>query len=295
MATIDQFKTLSAVVETGSFRAASEKLHKAQSAISYGIKTLEDEYNLILFNREGYRPVLTDAGRSVYQKAKELLSKNEELNQLSEYLAEGKEAEIDLAINGIGPFIEIIKVLKQFTFDNPKTQLKLSVENLSGTVEKIMEDTVDFGLAETSAWNEQLEKIRWARILFYPVCSPDFYLMQLGRTIQMSDFSNQVQVVVKDSGQHTKATAGVLSNCNHWTVNDFATKKQLILSGLGWGYIPIHQVQDELANKKLVKIKTNFLENLLIDFFLIKKRNRILKPMATNLWNLFKKNTCINK
>ena len=94
MATIDQFKTLEAIVETGSFRAAAEKLHKVQSAISYNIKTLEAEYHLVLFNREGYRPVLTDAGQTIFLKAKELLAKNEKLNQLSGYLAEGKEAEI---------------------------------------------------------------------------------------------------------------------------------------------------------------------------------------------------------
>ena len=43
MPTIDQYKTLITIVEKGSFRAASESLHKAQSAVSYNIKSLEEE------------------------------------------------------------------------------------------------------------------------------------------------------------------------------------------------------------------------------------------------------------
>ena len=36
--TLDQLKVLAAIVETGSFRAAADRLHRAQSAVSYAIK-----------------------------------------------------------------------------------------------------------------------------------------------------------------------------------------------------------------------------------------------------------------
>ena len=89
--------------------------------------------------------------------------------------------------------------------------------------------------------------------------------LKLNKEIYFSDLSNQVQIVVKDSGHQLKTSAGVFSECNHWTVNDFTTKKQLIHSGLGWGYMPFHQIQEALTHKKLIQIRADFLENFLFD------------------------------
>ncbi|MFU1682300.1 LysR family transcriptional regulator [Phaeobacter piscinae] len=59
----DQLIALDAIVSTGTFRGAAERLHKSQSAISHTIRQLEDQLELELFSREAYRPVLTPAGK----------------------------------------------------------------------------------------------------------------------------------------------------------------------------------------------------------------------------------------
>jgi DNA-binding transcriptional LysR family regulator len=46
--TLEQLQCLRAIVEEGSFRAAASKLHKAQSAISYAIRLLEEEFGFEL-------------------------------------------------------------------------------------------------------------------------------------------------------------------------------------------------------------------------------------------------------
>ena len=53
--TLEQLKMLKHVAELGSLKNASEKLFKTQPAISQGIKQLEAQLGLQLFNREGYR------------------------------------------------------------------------------------------------------------------------------------------------------------------------------------------------------------------------------------------------
>lgn len=55
------------VVNEGSFSAASRKLLISQAAISQQITLLESELNVKLFDRDGYRPILTSAGRQFYQ------------------------------------------------------------------------------------------------------------------------------------------------------------------------------------------------------------------------------------
>ncbi|WP_421784150.1 LysR family transcriptional regulator [Kiloniella litopenaei] len=54
--TLEQLRALVSVVDHGGFRAASEALHKSQSAISIAIKNLEEELRVEIFERDGYRP-----------------------------------------------------------------------------------------------------------------------------------------------------------------------------------------------------------------------------------------------
>ena len=48
---IHQIDCVLAVQETGSFRSASMKLNKAQSAVSLAIKNLESELGIQIFDR----------------------------------------------------------------------------------------------------------------------------------------------------------------------------------------------------------------------------------------------------
>ncbi|MEM8951333.1 MAG: LysR family transcriptional regulator, partial [Pseudomonadota bacterium] len=60
--TLDQLLALDAIVATGTFRGAAERLNKAQSAVSHQIRKLEDRLRFDLFSRDEYRPRLTTEG-----------------------------------------------------------------------------------------------------------------------------------------------------------------------------------------------------------------------------------------
>lgn len=64
------FKTLLAVVETGSFSRAADRLCITQSAVSQRIKLLEGRYGYTLIDRSGNLLVPTVAGELVIQKAR---------------------------------------------------------------------------------------------------------------------------------------------------------------------------------------------------------------------------------
>lgn len=66
--TLEQLIVLKAVVQSGSFKAAAEVLHKTQPALSVSIKKLEEELGFELFRRDLYRPILTVQGEYYYQK-----------------------------------------------------------------------------------------------------------------------------------------------------------------------------------------------------------------------------------
>ncbi|MFT5396520.1 MAG: DNA-binding transcriptional LysR family regulator, partial [Gammaproteobacteria bacterium] len=112
--TLDQLKVLCAVIETGSFSAAANKLNRVQSAVSIAIKKLEESLDIKIFDRDAYRPQLTEAGVEIHRQALTILKQTNFLNYTAEQLAIGEESEITIAIDGICPLAVITKNLKEF-------------------------------------------------------------------------------------------------------------------------------------------------------------------------------------
>ncbi len=77
---ISQLETLVTISKTMSFRKAGELLNLTQPAVSAQIKSLEDEFNTVLVDRN--QPVtLTDRGEVFLEHSKRMLSIVEELKQ----------------------------------------------------------------------------------------------------------------------------------------------------------------------------------------------------------------------
>lgn len=73
MDTIDGMKTVVAVVETGSFTAASERLNISKALASKYVGEVEKNLNVRLFHRSTRKLALTEAGKTYYQHALALL------------------------------------------------------------------------------------------------------------------------------------------------------------------------------------------------------------------------------
>ncbi len=71
---IYQIRYFLAIAETGGFTKAAERLLVSQPSLSAGIKKLEQELGVILFERGGRRAVLTPAGQFFLTKAKSILT-----------------------------------------------------------------------------------------------------------------------------------------------------------------------------------------------------------------------------
>lgn len=67
-------RTLIAIAQHGSFARAAEAVHLTQSAVSLHVRSLEEEFNALLFDRSRRLPVLTEAGHLAVERARELLA-----------------------------------------------------------------------------------------------------------------------------------------------------------------------------------------------------------------------------
>ena len=72
-----QLRTLLAIVETGGFTKAAEKVHLTPSAVSQQVQALEQEIGAALFDRTSRPPRLTAAGQQMVETAREVLQLTE--------------------------------------------------------------------------------------------------------------------------------------------------------------------------------------------------------------------------
>src|ERR1700752_3483627 len=84
-----------AVAETQTvLRAATQKLHVSQPAVSRQIRDLEDELGVQLFERTGKAVTLTDAGRVFLREARAVLERTNEAVRNGRDCAKAGETEL---------------------------------------------------------------------------------------------------------------------------------------------------------------------------------------------------------
>ena len=101
---LEQFRTLLAAAETGSFSAAARRLGKAQSVVSSAIANLEIDLGLELFDRSGRYPQLTASGNMLLATAREVIAKVDAFKSQAKGMAAGLEPELSVVIDVFSPF-----------------------------------------------------------------------------------------------------------------------------------------------------------------------------------------------
>ncbi|WP_287814741.1 LysR family transcriptional regulator [Pseudomonas sp.] len=106
------FKT---IVERKSIAAASEALHIAQPPLSQHLKSLEADYGVQLFERQGRGLLVTDAGLHLYRRACELLSLADEIDAEMRGLAQGISGKVSIGTvtSGVGCVARVMADLKR--------------------------------------------------------------------------------------------------------------------------------------------------------------------------------------
>jgi DNA-binding transcriptional LysR family regulator len=286
--TLEQLKMLVQVAELGSLKGASEALFKTQPAISQGIKQLETQLALQLFSRQGYRLLLTDNGKQIYQHALRLLNEAKQIKQLATFLTAGNEATVTIAIEASYDLKRILPVLEMIRNEFPLTQIILKQEYINGALEAVKSEQAD--LALTTIDNLALQSGEYqANKLYqgslYNVAAP-ILLQRHPNLMSVEELKDEYQIVVQDSGQSSQGiNYSVQTGQRCWYVNDFSTKKTLIMSGIGWGRLPEYMIENELNSKTLVGIHLNdFDTQVALNYQVIKLKSRLLGPVASKLW-----------
>jgi DNA-binding transcriptional LysR family regulator len=254
--TLDQIQLFLSVVDEGSFTKTARKLNRAQSAVTYGIQKLEAQIGLTLFDRTSYRPVLTEAGRTLLTRARRIAEETNAFRDTARSLVRGLEAELTIVLDSMFPMPVLVEALRAFTAQFPTVPPRVYVEPLGAAAELVLDGTCMIGLMPLVSGDiARLKRFPMLTIDLVPVVAPDHPLAKLEGAIATDILHAYVQLVLTDRSTLTAGRDyGVLSG-RTWRLADLGTKQSMLLAGLGWGNMPAHLVRDDLAEGRLKTIR----------------------------------------
>ena len=85
--TLEALRVMDAIDRRGSFAAAADELGRVPSALSYTMQKLEEELDVVLFDRSGHRTKFTNVGRMLLERGRVLLEAADKLTTDAEALA----------------------------------------------------------------------------------------------------------------------------------------------------------------------------------------------------------------
>lgn len=247
--TLEQWRMFRAVVEHGGFAQAAEAIHKSQSSINHAVHKLQSQLGLQLLEVVGRKAQLTDAGELMLRRAGQLIDQAEQLETIAESLSQGDEAELRVAVDEIYSQHCLAEALAQLSTEFPNTRVELVESVLSGGPERLLQGEVDLlvaGSVPPGFLGEPLMDVE-----FIAVSHPKHALHGAQRPLNLQDLASERQIVVRDSSTGQRVDSGWLGAEQRWTVSHVATSIAMIKRGMGFAWLPVTRIRDDLARGSL--------------------------------------------
>ena len=277
---VEQWRVLQAVVDHGGFAQAAEYLHRSQSAVSYTVAKLQSLLGVPLLEMEGRKARLTDAGKTLLDRSRQLVKESVELEQFAESLGKGREPEVRLVVDVVVPDTVLTCALAAFARASRGTRVEMREEVLSG-----VDDAIEDGVADLAiGWNVPAGHLgdRLLEVGFVALAAPNHPLHQLGRELHPSDLESETQVVIRDSGRR-RQSKGWLTTKNRWVVTSLERAAALVRSGLGFAWLPTHAVEEDLAQSGLLPLPLSEGQRYPSSLYLILPRSETAGPATRQL------------
>ena len=137
------------VVETCSFSKAGELLHLTQPTISSHILSLERELNIKLIVRTTKETYPSEAGKLLYNYAKEILIMRENAVQAIRMFSQEMRGTITVAASTIPGQYYLPKILQSFREKYPDIKFNIQMTDSSDVVDRITTRTAEVGFSGT--------------------------------------------------------------------------------------------------------------------------------------------------
>jgi LysR family hydrogen peroxide-inducible transcriptional activator len=261
--TITQLQYVLAVAENKNFTLAAEKCFVTQPTLSMQIKKIEEELNVLIFDRTKKPIQLTEIGQKIVNQAKNIVNEADRIKDIVEQQKGFIGGEFRL---GIIPTIMptlLPMFLNNFIKKYPKVKLIIEELNTDEIIVKLKNGHLDAAIASTPLQEEKLKEIV---LYFEPFVAyiPENHSIANKDEIEISDLNIDEILLLQDGhcfrdGILNLCKMGGIANNNHFQLESgsFETLIKLADEGLGMTLLPYLHTLDLKENdrKKLRHFK----------------------------------------
>ncbi|WP_447527487.1 LysR family transcriptional regulator ArgP [Vreelandella sp. TE19] len=246
---------LAQVIEQGGFERAAQALGLSQSAVSQRIKLLEARLGQPVLTRVT-PPVPTEAGRRLLNHVQQVRLLERDLGALVPALNEGGVNRLRIALNAdslatwwadaVAAFCEAHRVLIELVVEDQDVGLKrMRAGDVAGCV------------CATPQPVAGAESVALGAMRYLGVASPAFIARHFAEGVTIDRLYHAPAIIfgTDDRLQHRYAQSlGVVEGFAHHICPSSEGFVRLLESGLGWGMVPELQIEQALAQGRLVEL-----------------------------------------
>ncbi len=252
----NELQAFAAVSEQGSVSEAAATLFITQPAVTRRIQALENSLGVSLFDRQGKRLRLTEAGEVLLPRAKTLLAARDDATRAIDDLERTVAGRLRLATSHHIGLHRLAPVLKAFTRAYPDVSLDIRFEDSEAAHDLVQSRTCDLAVvtldpsASTASSGQFSYELIWQDPLAF-VAAPDHPLA--GSTAVSLESIAGHPAVLPGLATYTGRIVADLFAARGLTLkqsmstNYLETISMLVAAGLGWSVLPVTMLSDDLV------------------------------------------------
>jgi DNA-binding transcriptional LysR family regulator len=258
---LKQWKMFNAVIDFDGFFGAADSLHVTQSTISHAVAKLQEQLGVPLLELKGRKARITEEGKILLEKSRDLVRHAIELEELADGLRQGWGPEIRLAMDPSFPADLLTQALRSTSSSARAIRLRVKEATPEQATLALRDNTADLAISTRVAFGFAGSKL--IDIEHVAVAHPKHALFGLKRELTPHDLRTHCQLVISDANDYFPAEVDgrFPVHARSRSVTGLERAMGLLRQGLGYAWLPRHQVQDsvEAGLLRILPIASGFI------------------------------------
>ncbi len=258
--TLEALRVMDAIDRRGSFAAAADELGRVPSALSYTMQKLEEELDVVLFDRSGHRTKFTNVGRLLLERGRVLLEAADKLTTDAEALARGWETHLTIVTEALVPCEHLFPLVDRLA-EKANTQVSILTEVLAGSWERLDQGKADIVIAPALHFrtSSEINTRKLYNMVGVYVASPDHPIHQEPEPLSEVTRVKYRGIAVADTARERPViTVQLLDKQQRLTVSSLEAKRKALLAGLGVATMPWPWVEKDVAEGRLKVVSPEY-------------------------------------
>ncbi len=249
-----QLRVFEAAATLNSFSKTAALLHLTQPGVSMHIKELELHAGLPLFERIGKKLFITEAGRELLTRARELLRSLKDAEDVLDGLKGLRRGRITLAVVSTAKYF-VPRLLARFGKDYPQLEIRLTVNNRNSVIAQLIANEVDLAIMGRSPQSLDTRAEPFAKNPHVIIAAPDHPLAKR-RRIPVETVAKET-FIVREPGSGTRLAMQKFFDDRQvpckvgMEMASNETIKQAVMAGMGVSFLSRHTIDLELHTQRL--------------------------------------------